>query len=354
MKRILIPFTILISTIVAFSSCLSSDDNEVTYYDDSAISSFTLGTLNRTMHTLSSKGVDSVYQTTIAGSSYQFYIDQDKREIYNPDSLPYGTDVKHVICTVIAKNNGLIGIKSLVSDSVFSYSSTDSIDFSTPRQMVAIANSGKATRYYTVRVNVHQEEADVFNWADMGKQEYFSSLNGMKAVACGSQLFTFGQKDGKLVGYVTDNTNGKTDPSQPNEGLYPIVFDAVVVNVADATQNVGTETTVSTPSITVYQNGDVVDNGITYVAGGVTVKAYEGATDVTGTAAWSYVELTGAFDYTSDYEKLGAAGAATTWTPGALTTVTASKTYVIKAVTATGTAYFVLVVSAAEAGPANS
>ena len=76
--------------------------------------------------------------------------------------------------------------------------------------MVAIANSGKATRYYTVRVNVHQEEADVFNWADMGKQEYFSSMNGMKAVACGSQLFTFGQKDGKLVGYVTDNTNGKT------------------------------------------------------------------------------------------------------------------------------------------------
>ena len=210
MKRILIPFTILISTIVTFSSCLSSDDNEVTYYDDSAISSFTLGTLNRTMHTLSSKGVDSVYQTTIAGSSYQFYIDQDKREIYNPDSLPYGTDVRRVSCTVIAKNNGLIGIKSLVSDSVFSYSSTDSIDFTAPRQMVAIANSGKATRYYTVRVNVHQEEADVFNWADMGKQEYFSSMNGMKAVACGSQLFTFGQKDGKLVGYVTDNTNGKT------------------------------------------------------------------------------------------------------------------------------------------------
>ena len=90
MKRIFIPFTILLSTVVVFSSCLSSDDNEVTYYDDSGITSFTLGTLNRTMHTLSSKGVDSVYQTTITGSDYQFYIDQDKREIYNPDSLPYG------------------------------------------------------------------------------------------------------------------------------------------------------------------------------------------------------------------------------------------------------------------------
>jgi hypothetical protein len=150
---------------------------------------------------------------------------------------------------------------------------------------------------------------------------------------------------------ISDNTNGKTDPSQPNSGLYPITFDAVVVNVAD--QQTGTETTVSTPSITVYQNGDVVDNGITYVAGSVTVHAYEGATDVTSTATWSYVELA-SFDYSSDYEHLGAAGAATSWTSGKLTTVAASKTYVIKAVTSNGTAYFVLVVSAAESGPANS
>jgi hypothetical protein len=151
---------------------------------------------------------------------------------------------------------------------------------------------------------------------------------------------------------ITDNTNGKTDPSQPNEGLYPIVFDAVVVNVEDAAQNVGTETTVSTPSITVYQDGNIVENGITYVAGSVTVKAYEGATEVTPT--WSYVELDGTtYDYTKDYEKLGASGAATTWTAGALTTVSASKTYVIKAVTTNGTAYFVLVVGAAENGPAN-
>ena len=150
---------------------------------------------------------------------------------------------------------------------------------------------------------------------------------------------------------ISDNTNGKTDPSQPNSGLYPITFDAVVISEAD--NQVGTETTVSTPSITVYQNGDVVTNGITYVAGTVEVHAYEGTSDVTGSATWSYVELA-SFDYSSDYEHLGAAGAATSWTSGKLDTVEASKTYVIKAVTNNGTAYFVLVVSAAESGPANS
>jgi hypothetical protein len=153
---------------------------------------------------------------------------------------------------------------------------------------------------------------------------------------------------------ISDNTNGSTGtPGTDPEGLYPITFDAVVVNVADAGQNVGTETTVSTPSITVYQAGDVVENGITYNAGSVTVHAFEGTTDVTSSATWSYVEL-GSYTYGTDYEKLGASGAPTTWTPGALTTVAASKTYIIKAVTTNGTAYFVLVVGAAENGPANT
>ena len=157
---------------------------------------------------------------------------------------------------------------------------------------------------------------------------------------------------------ISDNTNGTTgDPNNPEDpaGLYPITFDAVVVDVAD--HQVGTETTFSTPSITVYQAGDVVTNGITYVAGGVTVKAYENATDVTSSATWSYTTIdtsTTPYDYSKDYEHLGASGAATSWTDGALTSVAAGNTYVIKAVTTNGTAYFVLVVGAAENGPANS
>lgn len=155
---------------------------------------------------------------------------------------------------------------------------------------------------------------------------------------------------------ITKDTNGTTGPTPGTdpEGLYPIVFDAVVVDYDDAHKK-GTETTVSTPSITVYQDGDVVDNGITYKAGDVVVKAMEGTTDVTSTATWYYTTIAGTtFDYTKDFEKLGASGAATTWTNAKLTTVTANNVYVIKAVNGTATAYFVLVVGAAEEGPANS
>lgn len=156
---------------------------------------------------------------------------------------------------------------------------------------------------------------------------------------------------------ISDNTNGTTGSGTDPEGLYPITFDAAVVTFEENQE--GTETTVSTPSITVYQEGDVVTNGITYKAGDVTVTAMVGTTDVTSSATWSYVELDGTtYDYTKDYEKLGTNGAATTWTEDVLTSVAASKTYVIKAVYVSGndtyTAYFVLVVGAAEDGPANS
>ena len=49
---------------------------------------------------------------------------------------------------------------------------------------------------------------------------------------------------------ISDNTNGKTDVATGPEGLYPITFDAVVVDSEENTQE--TVTTVATPSITTY------------------------------------------------------------------------------------------------------
>ncbi|MBP5342171.1 MAG: hypothetical protein J6Y52_07440 [Bacteroidales bacterium] len=49
---------------------------------------------------------------------------------------------------------------------------------------------------------------------------------------------------------ISDNTNGKTNPAVDVTGLYPITFDAVVVDSEEHTQE--TITTVATPSITTY------------------------------------------------------------------------------------------------------
>lgn len=64
---------------------------------------------------------------------------------------------------------------------------------------------------------------------------------------------------------ISDNTNGYTGTEDPDHvGLYPITFDAAVKAEQFGTQ--GTITTVTTPSITTYQDGSVVENsGIKYV-----------------------------------------------------------------------------------------
>lgn len=64
---------------------------------------------------------------------------------------------------------------------------------------------------------------------------------------------------------ISQNTNGYTGDDPTKAGLYPITFDAVVKGSTDAMQ--GTVTTVSTPSITTYQEGSVTDNGIEYKSG---------------------------------------------------------------------------------------
>ena len=95
---------------------------------------------------------------------------------------------------------------------------------------------------------------------------------------------------------ISDKTNGHTgfyDPEHPDDitinsdpaGLYPISFDAVVVNdVEDATQE--TVTLVSTPSITTYQKGSkVVDNDEYRAADGdIYVTVNDGAPSAEATA----------------------------------------------------------------------
>ena len=59
MKRISTPLILLLAIGVLCTSCLGSDDEEYTYYDDAAITSFSLGTLNCHRYLLTADGRDS-------------------------------------------------------------------------------------------------------------------------------------------------------------------------------------------------------------------------------------------------------------------------------------------------------
>lgn len=209
MKRKFFAFILLLSATLSLSSCLNSDETTVEYAHDTAITAFSLGKLDRWSKTTAGK--DTLLQSNIDGSSYKFYIDQTLRKIYNVDSLPCGVRDTAVLATISSKNSGpilLMDIDKIDSIAAY-YSSSDSINFSKPRYIRAYNADFSAYVTYEVTVNIHKEEADVFNWKTLAVANAgLGSLRDLKALAVDNYIYAFGKSDGDFHVYKSAITDG--------------------------------------------------------------------------------------------------------------------------------------------------
>lgn len=204
-------FFLTLAVVATLGSCVDDDNEEsYTYYADTAVSSFTLGTLNRYLHTTAESGEDSLYMTQFAGSDYRMSIDQLGGRIYNNDSLPYGTDVSHVIASITAYNNGTIMLKAIGSDSLYYYNYSDSIDFSSPRTMRVISQDGSRYADYTVTLSVRQRAAGTTAWQRTATSDGIAALENTVALAAGGRVYVFGDENGGKVGFYTSEADGAT------------------------------------------------------------------------------------------------------------------------------------------------
>lgn len=204
MRRFLSPVLLLLSAAFLLASCLKNDNDDVTLYDDTAITSFQITAAKIYKHAVSSTGADSVYvETSTAVSNYPFSINQLTGEITNPDSLPVGTDVTKLLCSYSSKNNGYVMIQNIGSDTLRYLSTTDSTDFSVERTLKVLSSDGNHTRDYKVNVKVHKEDGDCFAWHSLTANSAFASLAGMKAVALGNRIVVAGKEDNQTVVFVS-------------------------------------------------------------------------------------------------------------------------------------------------------
>ena len=224
----------MLLTLVLTTSCLSSG-SEATLYSDAAISSFTLGNLTRYVHTKTSAGIDSVYRSTLTGSKYKFKIDQVNHLIYNTDSLPTGTDVTHVVCTITSASNSLVTIKDVNSDTIRVYNSTDSIDFSTPREFIVHSSDGTGYTKYLVSVNAHKEEAYKLTWERMDDaplpqpQSYSLPMDGIRKIigSCSTETYALSD-DGRMMVWRDKDGRWVEDLLDESEQLLPTQDFALV------------------------------------------------------------------------------------------------------------------------------
>ncbi len=278
----------LLLTVSLLASCMKSSDNTITIYNDTAITNFSLGTLNQYLHTKSSTGEDSVYKQTFSGSDYIFTIDQENHRIFNVDSLPYGTDVEHVITYISTMNNATPFLKSLEEEgTLIIYSSLDSIDYSTPREFEVYATDGVTYDTYKVELNVHKEKGDQFIWKLHQDSPELEELNMMKAMMLDDQLFVYGTKEGKTLGYMTtdgDTWNPLEELNDENAYRNMLVFEGHLYTIV---------------------NGSLMQS-----ADGMSWKEMNSTLDITQLVAASYDQL---FGLTSDGTMMLSVDNGVTW-----------------------------------------
>lgn len=230
MKRKFFAFIALITATLSLSSCLSSDETTVEYTHDTAITAFSLGSLDR--YTKTKAGKDTLLKANVTGSDYKFYIDQAQRLIYNVDSLPCGVRDTAILATISSKNSSPILLMDINKpDSVAAYySSSDSINFSKPRFIRVYSSDYSAYAEYKVTVNVHKELPYEFKWHELAQNNsQLTAFSDLKAVACGDYIYVFGKTaEGTKVLNSAINDGGAWSSITMNVGLSSNAYQSAV------------------------------------------------------------------------------------------------------------------------------
>lgn len=169
MKNKIVLFITACFTFV-LSSCLKSDEYpSVEYIKNCQIKSFSLS------------------NDSVAGlSDVKFTIDQLTGQIFNIDSMPYGTKIKNVVCKVeYVSSYSLQGVEvspDAFADSTYYWNGTDSINFSKSVRFLVHAYDGLATKVYRAQVNIHQVVPDSMVWGKYADPMVDIALKEQKVV----------------------------------------------------------------------------------------------------------------------------------------------------------------------------
>lgn len=198
-KLFLIP--VLAALLMSMGACNEKSDSTTSYQPSSsvAVTSFRLRADTKVMSRL-----DSVF----------FSIDLEHGVIFNADSLPVGTKVTRLVPVIVFPSNvssasirTVGGEKEQTVD--YKKNPTDSIDFSGDVYLTLVAEDGKTSATYNLKVNVHKTEPDRMMWDQLAIRNLPSqsgSPKGQRTVEKDKKIYSLIREgDGKLSMAVSDD-----------------------------------------------------------------------------------------------------------------------------------------------------
>ena len=183
------------------SSCLDSDVTEYEFSSDASITAFSIADSIVTAYPAVVNGKDTTLTFGVVGAEYPFVINQKEGLIYNPDSLPFGTDVRKVVVDITADTKGIY----IVAEKDSLWESTDSLNFEKPIQFKVMSEIGAFGRNYTAKINVHQQDPDSLTWSNI-ESNFNKSIQKQKAVYANKNIYVFAADEAGIS--MTQTTDG--------------------------------------------------------------------------------------------------------------------------------------------------
>ena len=184
----LFPILMLVTVFAFITACTTTDDT-TTASSTTTITSF------------------SLKNDRVTGlSTTKFIIDSDSNVIYNVDSLPYLSDVDSLIPTIYGATLSAI----YINDTIL-YTGKDTIDCTKPVTISTIATDKTSTQKYTVKVNVHQVDPDLYFWTGVKSEIYQGTTTQQKAILFNNKLNLFVKTDSEVKLYQSVNGQSWTE-----------------------------------------------------------------------------------------------------------------------------------------------
>ncbi len=172
--------SVLIATILLFSSCLnSSDNNNIEYPTDPQIYAISISSRADTASLL---------------SGVVFTIDQVKGEIFNREPLPYLFHVDSIMLNITNSNNYYSFTRieiTLDQESPYTWNMSDSIAISSLRQIKTTAPDGVTTKTYDFQLNIYQEDPYIISWEKIGENHITPPVEDQRTIALNDSFFTY-------------------------------------------------------------------------------------------------------------------------------------------------------------------